>query len=137
MQPITNSIVREQIRLRNESGAKSKENELKMQLEHYKGEQQLKCAEIIANIYKRRDDEISQTRDKQKKEIEDTDSIIYSYSKKSKPEFNSGFMAAFAIAGMIGGCTVRWDAGIVGIVTGIVFYTIIHLTLSRCCFRSL
>lgn len=78
MQPIKNSVVREQIRLKNEATVKSREKQLTDRFELYKKDQKEKCDKIIASISQQKDEQIKQVEIQRKKDLKATDKSMSS-----------------------------------------------------------
>ena len=128
MQPIKNSVEREQIRLKNEMSAKSKEKQLLDQFESYKSDRLLKCGKLVATINQKKDQQIDQVNTKLKSDTQDIDNTLRSLNKTPKPHFNVILMFVLAIIiGAIAGFAAR-DSGTGGIggLAGAVIYIIIH-----------
>lgn len=78
MQPIRNSVKREQIRLKNEATVKNREKQLLDQFELYKNDQKEKCDRIIASINQQRDEQIKQVEIQRKKDLKAADKSMSS-----------------------------------------------------------
>ncbi len=135
MQPIKNSVVREQIRLKNEMSAKSKEKRLLDQFESYKSDRLLKCDKLVTAINQKKDQQINQVNAKLKSDTQDIDNTIRSLNKTPEPNFNVILMLALFIISSIAGCAVASSTnsfkesltfGLIGGSVVAVIYVIIH-----------
>jgi len=98
MQPIRNSVVREQIRLKNEAAVKNREKQLMDQLELYKNDQKEKCDKIIASINQQKDEQIKQVEIQRKKDLKAADKSMSSARRGGGSAVIISFVSIFTMA---------------------------------------
>ena len=99
MLPINNSVVREQMRMKNEIPVRNRENELLVRIESYKNSKKLNLENIITDINQKRDLQISKIESKLNIDVDNLEGKIASLNKKTSPKFRFLLMFLFAILG--------------------------------------
>ena len=131
MQPIRDSAVREQIRVRNENEVRIREQRLLDNLESYKKTVRQECDKQISDIHVTTFQAVNHVNTELRDKTEEIDNKLGALKDDSKPKFHTGIFFIIAIVLFVAGCAAGgYGAGIVFAVVSMILYVIVYFI---CC----